>query len=157
MPPRTVKVFTASVFDEDNLPEPYPFALQFLVVNGHGVPTGEVEEHEFTAAAHPGAGASFTAAAVLRWDSETGQRGVDLNAIVAFLTRVMDEEDLTRLRDLLDRKDRSIELEQIADVYKWLTEEYSGRPTKQSGRSSTGRRITGPRSMEALSSAGATS
>lgn len=148
---REIKIFKASVPDEGSEPQPYPFALQFLVIDEHGVPTGDTEQHTFEASAYPGAGADFAASEIVKWDKETGLRGVDLNGIKVFLARVLSTEDLSRLAALLDRKDVAIEFTVLADVYKWLVEEYGARPTMQSSRSSNGRRRTGKPSTEPVS------
>lgn len=145
---REIKVFKASIPDAGSEPDPYPFALQFLVVDERGVPTGEMEEHTFEASAYPGAGADFAASEIVKWDKATGMRGVDLNGIKVFLARVLPTGDLERFAALLDRKDVAVPMEALGELYKWLVEEYAGRPTMQSSRSSDGRRRTGKRSTE---------
>lgn len=130
---RTVKTFR--VAEPEEAPEPYPFVLEFQPAD----PEAEVLVERFEAYGKAPVGATLAMSSMIRYGAR-GRRDIDMNGMMEFFERAMPPEDYTRLRDLFDDPKWTIDIDLVGDVFSWLTEEYSGRPTKRSRRSSR----TGP-------------
>lgn len=136
--PANVKVFEVA-FEEE---ETRPFAL--LVTNKT---KGREELHQFEAVGDAGAGGMLAVSSLVRYDAR-GRQLVDLNAMLVFFERVLVEEDFDRLKDLIDRRDITIKMEKLSEVFNWLMEEYTGRPIQPSS-DFAGSRRSGGRSSRA--------
>ncbi len=151
MPDRELKVFRASVPDPEQVEAlKQPFALEFTY------PDGRTVAHTFTAIIDPDdASSNFAILAMQRID-QRGRQVVDLSSMVPFLEKCLPAEDYARLLMLLEDRGLRPRLEVFVEVFSWLVEEITGRPTMPSTRSSGGRSATGDSSTEPLSSAAST-
>lgn len=156
--PRNMRVFKASVPDPERAAQPITFGLEFLKLDAHGVPTGDVETLQLEALADPGAGASLAVSKLIRYDERGNPLGLDITGLMVFFERVLLPGDYARLATAIDhRQDLSITMEQLGDAYRELMEEYAGRPTRPSSVSSNGVRSTGQPLTEMLSNGAPTS
>lgn len=127
------KVFEIAFEDADTK----PFALVFK-----NTTKGTTERHDFEALADTGAGGMLAVSSLIRYDPR-GRQLVDLNAMLTFFERVLVEGDFDRLRELIDRRDLIISMDQLSEVFNWLLEGYTGRPTPPSSASATSRQARG--------------
>jgi hypothetical protein len=118
---RKVKVFDVSVAPAA---ETLAFALRFTIEA-----TGQTEEHTFEAQRDAGAGGTFAISGIVRY-TDRGEQIIDLNAMTSFFKRVLIPGDYDRLRDLMDRRDLTVPMDKLGEVFQWLMEEISGRPTE---------------------------
>lgn len=66
--------------------------------------------------------------------------------LINFFVAVLDDESHSYIVNrLLDRKD-SFGLEEVKNIFEWMVEEWSGRPTKQPSDFASSQRSAGPRS-----------
>lgn len=151
--PREMKIFSVSVDDQ---PAPYPFQLRFTRAapdgpqeypsDGHdNSRKDDSEVYDFHAIGDPGSGGIFAGTALVKWDQQ-GRQQIDPNQLMGFFDRILPDDEAALLKELIARKDISIPLQVLVNIYEWLLEEYSGRPTRQSLRSSGGGHSTGQRS-----------
>lgn len=133
MSEREMKVFRASVPAPDVVDEmTYPFALEFTY------PDGRVVQHTFGAVIdRNNASANFAIISMARRD-DRGRQVTDLNGVFLFLEKVLPREDYSRLSVLIDDQSIRMNMEMLVDVFSWLCEEITGRPTMRSTPSSSG-------------------
>lgn len=141
---RARKVFDITVDEEKN-----PITVDLVFTRT----AGGSETHSFKAMSDPGAGGAFAAATLVRYDDK-GKQILDLNGIMAFFDRVLMDDGAKRLRTLCDRQDLTIPLETLTEVYGYILEEQTGRPTERSSTSVDGPQATGDSSTAPLSSVG---
>lgn len=146
---RAIKVFEMSVAPDENK-LPFPFELKMTKGDG------STETHEFEAMADPGAGGLLAITGILFRDPGGVQR-VDFPGLMKFFYRVMSPLDFNRMAELVDRHDLTIDINDLAAVYSWLAEEYTGEAPKaqSTGSANTGSR-TGRSSTAKRSSRGRT-
>ncbi|MGH9093841.1 MAG: hypothetical protein ACRDXE_01635 [Acidimicrobiales bacterium] len=149
---RTMKVFDVSVKPQTLIDFAMRFTRMERDVDGRWVPIPDAEPEivEFRAIKDEQAGGTLALSTMVRWDSQNN-RQYDMAAMLAFFNAVLIEGDYERLIAMIQRKDLSIHFEQIGEVFTWLTEQITGRPTRQSsgsvnGSQRTGRTSTGMRS-----------
>lgn len=144
---RAIKVFEMSVAPDPDK-EPYPFRLTMTKADD------TTEDFDFEAIADPGAGGLFALTGILYRD-QAGIQRVDFPGLMRFFNRVMEPADFQRMAELVDRHDLTININDLADIYSWLAEEYTGeRPKVRSNgsavsQSRTGRSSTARRSSKA--------
>jgi hypothetical protein len=112
------------------------FALEFTFTDEDGRPENppRSETHVFTALSDAGAGGAFAVGGLIRYN-ERGETKVDIVAMRAFFRRVLLDPSWERLQILLDRKDTTVPMEMLGEVFEWLMENITGRPTKPPRRS----------------------
>ena len=132
--PEGMKVFTVAFEEKPTR----PFALVF-----QNETSGQEEIHQFEAVGDAGAGGMLAVSSLIRYDSKNRQL-VDLNAMLVFFERVLVEGDYDRFVEVVrDRPDLVISMEQLSEVFNWLMEEYTGRPTQPSSDSASSRQSGG--------------
>lgn len=130
---RSVKTFR--VKEEEEPVENLPFEFEFIPKDPDAKPRVE----QFEAYGKPPVGATLAMSSMIRYGAR-GRRDIDMNGMMEFFERAMPDEDYQRMRDLFDSPEWTIDIDLVGEVFTWLTEEYSDRPTKRSRRSSR----TGP-------------
>lgn len=129
--PKAARTFRAAVNPQATL----PFDLEFTFVDDDGEPTvnddgsPHVETHSFVALADAGAGGAFAVGGLVRYN-DRGDSKVDIVAMRVFFRRVLIDESWGRMETLLDRKDTTVPMDMLGDVFNWLMETITGRPTK---------------------------
>lgn len=81
---------------------------------------------------------------VAKADSDSG--GQAAGALYGFFSDCMEEGEYNRFRAYLNDPGLIIDMETIGEIASWLVEEYTARPTQQSGSSDTGQSSPGPTS-----------
>jgi len=76
--------------------------------------------------------------------------------VIQFIEACLPQDDLDRFRGLLESKDIIVDMKTVGDVFLWLVEVYTGRPTQPPATSSNGRSKTGSMSAVGSSSPGST-
>lgn len=124
---------------------PKPFVIDGVYARGH-VPAGSdgTWELALTAMGAPPLAAVGVLNSAQIFDERTGRSVWNPAAVVGFLEAVLVEEDVPKFVQLVADRNRLVELDKLADVLTWLSEEYTGgRPTGASSSSSTGGAQTG--------------
>lgn len=133
------KRFTAS--DERSREAPNkPFVIDGVYARGH-VPAGSdgTWSLELQAMGAPPLAAVGVLNSAQIFDERTGRSVWNPAAVVGFLEAVLVEEDVAKFVQLVADRNRLVELDKLADVLTWLSEEYTGRsPTTAPSSSSTG-------------------
>lgn len=83
---------------------------------------------------------------VSKADSDSG--GQAAGAMYSFFQDCMEESEYERFYEYLNRPDLIIDMTTIGEIASWLVEEYTARPTTQSGPSGTGPSSAGPTSTD---------
>src|SRR3954453_14773074 len=119
-----------------------------IPVIGYTMDKEEVEERFVFRPVQP-AGAAMD---VLRLTLPNGN--VPINTVMHYLDScLLDEEQLQRWNEFLERSDVMIEQNVLVEIYKALTEAYAARPTLQWSGSPTGGSFTEPTSTDGAVSA----
>lgn len=149
---RSVKTFR--VKEEAEPVENHVFEFEFIPAEGSTVTEAMVSDkgngvrhltahgtlvEQFEAYGRAPVGATLAMSSMIRYGAR-GRRDIDMNGMMEFFERAMPSEDYQRMRDLFDDPKWTIDIDLVGEVFTWLTEEYSDRPTKRSRRSSR----TGP-------------
>jgi hypothetical protein len=130
---RMVKTFT--IKEPEQPAEPIPFEFRFIPKD----PDGEPKVEQFEAYGKAPVGATLAMSSMIRYGSR-GTRNIDMNGMMEFFEKAMPPEDYERMRDMFDDPKWIIDIDDVGEVFTWLTEQYSDRPTRRSRRSSR----TGP-------------
>jgi len=125
---RTVKTFR--VAEDEEPAEPISFVFEFMPVDPEAEPLVE----KFEAYGKAPGGALLSAMAINRVDRR-GNSQPSMEELRNFFRISMPPGDAERLLNLFDDPAWTIEFKQITDVFTWLLEEQSARPTKPSLRS----------------------
>lgn len=71
-------------------------------------------------------------------------------AVINFFVGIMDEQSASHITErLLDRTD-PFGLEEVQNIFEWLTEAWSGNPTESPSASTGSQKPTGPTSTDAI-------
>lgn len=87
---------------------------------------------------------------VSRADSDSG--GAAAGALYGFFKDCMEEEEYERFRAYLNDPKLIFDMSDIGEIASWLVEQYTARPTEQSGPSGSGLSSAGHTSTEPQSS-----
>lgn len=139
---RERKVFQVATADTD---EPIPFAI--VITNS----AGETKEVEFEAYGSEPADATMILSKMSRVNSE-GESVVDGAGLANFLDRILVGDSKERWRTMINDEDWKVKAEVIKDIFGYVQEQWSGRPTGPSSSSSDGRRTTSGASTDAAPS-----
>lgn len=144
---REPKVFQVSTADTS---ESIPFKI--VITNRDG----ETRTVEFEAYGSEPADATMILSKMSRVNAE-GDSVVDGAGLAKFLDRILVGESKTRWQAMIDDEDWKIKAEVIKDIFAYVQEQWSGRPTVRPSNSSDGPSTTSPNSTESASSGASTS
>lgn len=135
--------FTASTTADRDKPN-YPFELDGVYARGETPNGSDGTWHlEFEAMGSPPLGAVEVLNSAQIYDDRTGRTVWNPAAVVGFLAAVLTPDSATRFHALVNDRRKLVDLNELANVLTWLSEEYTGGPTGAPSSSSTGGAATG--------------
>lgn len=140
---RQRKVFEVATADSD---DPIPFAV--TITNREG----EKRTVEFEAYGSEPADATLVLSKMSRVNAD-GDSVVDGAGLAKFLDRILMPGSKERWLEMIDDDEWKVKAEVIKDIFGYVQEQWSGRPTTPSSSSADGRRTTGASSTDDAPSA----